>query len=352
MQIIQRFLTKNDCYIANVNRIDSRYVNFQKYGPSGLMLHSVGCPQPSADVFLTNWNKPGVQKMVHAFVDANTGIVKQAQPWNYRGWHCAGSGNNTHIGVEMCESSAIRYISGINIEVLDAAKARADCERTYKAAVELFAFLCKMFALDPMTKICSHKEGYYMGIASGHQDPEHYWRGVGMPYTMDKFRSDVKNKVEDVFDMTENELNALVEAKIAAAEARIRSQYETKLQEVSASLAAAYAQEATLVRNQAYNTAVDVVTGRIGKEILHLSDIPGKATRNEFAPLLEDEFINGGTPKEEDDTDVRMPWAVVRAILVSKRYTDAKLRAFLEDADAECESCRFDPEECPGAGEE
>ena len=44
-----------------------------------------------------------------------------------------------------------------------------------------------------MTDIVSHNEGYYRGIASAHVDPEHLWKGLGMGYTMDGFRNDVKN---------------------------------------------------------------------------------------------------------------------------------------------------------------
>lgn len=74
------------------------------------MLHSVGCPQPSANVFIKQWNKSGIQKCVHAFIEAN-GDVYQTLPWDHRGWHAGGNANNTHIGVEMCEPSTIKYTS-------------------------------------------------------------------------------------------------------------------------------------------------------------------------------------------------------------------------------------------------
>ena len=197
MQIVESFLTLNPCYQYNVNRADNRYIKFQDEGPKGLMLHSVGCAQPDASVFINRWNKPTYNNAcVHGFIDANSGIIFQTLPWNYRGWHCAGSGNNTHVGVEMCESGAIKYTSGANFTVLDKAKAQADCTRTYNAAVELFAMLCTQYALDPLTEICSHKEGGKSGIASGHVDPEHYWSGLGMSYTMDTFRAAVKAKLD------------------------------------------------------------------------------------------------------------------------------------------------------------
>ena len=197
MELVESFLTLNPCYVANVNRADSRYARFQDEGPKGLMLHSVGCAQPDASVFVRKWNSPTYTRAcVHAFVDANSGIVFQTLPWNYRGWHAGGSANNTHIGVEMCESGHIKYTGGSSFQVLNEPEARMDCKRAYNAAVELFAMLCTQYALDPMIDICSHKEGGKAGIASGHVDPEHYWSGLGMSYTMDTFRRAVKAKLD------------------------------------------------------------------------------------------------------------------------------------------------------------
>jgi flagellum-specific peptidoglycan hydrolase FlgJ len=68
-------------------------------------------------------------------------------------------------------------------------------KRTYEAAVELFAMLCKQYGLNPLTDICSHKEGCAKGIASNHGDPEHLWNGLKMGYTMDTFRKAVKAKM-------------------------------------------------------------------------------------------------------------------------------------------------------------
>ena len=192
MELIESFLTQNPCFQANVGQADGRYTVFQTRGPLGLMLHSVGCAQPRAEVFCKNWNRPDYDRAcVHAFIDAKTGTVRQTLPWYFRGWHCGGSGNDTHVGVELCESDAIRYEGGADFTVLDRQTALADCKRGYEAAVELFALLCVQYALDPITAVCSHREGGKKGIASGHVDPEHYWSGLGAPYTMEGFRADV-----------------------------------------------------------------------------------------------------------------------------------------------------------------
>ena len=135
----------------------------------------------------------------------------QTLPWNHRGWHCGsgsrGSGNNTHIGVEMCEPACIRYTAGSNFACSNLAEARAVVKRTYEAAVELFAYLCRKYSLDPLVNgvIISHKEGSIWGVASNHSDPEHLWTQLDMGYTMAGFReavtaaisSHILNKIEE-----------------------------------------------------------------------------------------------------------------------------------------------------------
>ena len=198
MELVQKFLTRNPCYKNNLNCIDERYATFMRRGPLGLMLHSIGCPQPSAMVLINSWNNENYNiAAVHAFIDGRNGIVYQTLPWNFRGWHGGGSSNNTHIGVEMCEPDCIRYTSGSNFTCSNYDVARSVANRTYKSAVELFARLCVQFGLDPLADgvIVSHAEGYKRGIATNHGDPEHLWRGLGLPYTMDGFRRDVYNEI-------------------------------------------------------------------------------------------------------------------------------------------------------------
>lgn len=215
MNITNYYSVKNDCYRNNVNRVDSRYSNFQNNGPKGLMLHSVGCSQPNAKVFADSWNRSGIEVAVHAVLQAD-GTVYQCLPWNYRGWHAGGSANNTHVGVEMTEPDSIKYTTGANFVCVDKAKAQAQVKGTYETAVDLFAFLCKQYNLNPMTDIISHSEGCRKGIASNHADPEHLWKGVGLPYTMDGFREDVYNKIngKEEEDMTKEEVIKLIDERI------------------------------------------------------------------------------------------------------------------------------------------
>lgn len=189
IKITQKLLTKNDVYTNNLGRIDSRYRDFQDKGPKGAMLHSVGCSQPKADVFIKNWNKAGVEKAVHAFIEPDT--IYQTLPWNFRGWHAGGSANNTHIGVEMTEPSTIKYTGGSSWVDLDPKATEAHVRATYAKAVELFAHLCKERGWDPLADgvIISHSEGHKRGVASNHGDVEHIWRKFGL--SMDLFRAAV-----------------------------------------------------------------------------------------------------------------------------------------------------------------
>ena len=306
MNIVSAYVYNNPCYQQNIARLDSRYIKFQNQGPQGLMLHSVGCAQPNAMTFIERWNKSSYDSAcVHAFIDANTGTIFQCMPWNFRGWHGAGSCNNTHVGVEMCESAAITYTGGSTFNVRDRARAQADCKRAYKAAVELFAMLCEKYNLSP-SKICSHKEGNEMGIASNHGDPEHYWQGLGMSYTMDGFRADVKaqiaknKKAKEEPEMTEkqvkeyvaNELKAMKAQMEAAARAQVKQELEEEL----------------------------------GKYIEEAKDIPHVGVMNEVRELLDLEVINGGTPAQENPNDIFLPYNVLRALVVAKRYVDYKLK--------------------------
>ena len=185
MNIVQSILTKNPCYNAG-----------RKITVKGLMLHSVGCSQPKASVFINSWNSASYNNAcVHGFIDGNDGTVYQTLPWNHRGWHAGGDANNTHIGVEMCEPACIKYTGGASFTCSDTATARAVAKRTYEAAVELFAMLCKEYGLNPLTDIISHREGHAQGVASNHGDPEHLWNGLKMGYTMDTFRQAVKAKM-------------------------------------------------------------------------------------------------------------------------------------------------------------
>lgn len=191
MHIIEVFTTGNKCYQVGA-----------LLRPQGLMLHSIGTPQPSAAVLARYFDQyqPGGQSVcVHAFVQAD-GTVYQTLPWWMRGWHCGGSANGTHIGVEMTEPDVS----------MSYAEAAEQITGTYRTAVALFAQLCGVYGLDPLADgvIIGHAEGHRRGVASNHADPELSWNTYGMGYTMDGFRRAVAEAMagakeeEEETDMT------------------------------------------------------------------------------------------------------------------------------------------------------
>ena len=182
MKLHELILTNNDCYKSG-----------RKITPSGVMVHSTGANNPNLKRYVgpddgllgvnkynNHWNQSGISKCVHAFIGklADGSIATyQTLPWDYRGWHCGAAGNNTHISFEICEDSLndADYLG-----------------KVYQEAVELTAFLCKKFNLDPLADgvVICHAEGNKMGIASNHGDVLHWWPKHGKD--MDTFRKDVK----------------------------------------------------------------------------------------------------------------------------------------------------------------
>lgn len=180
------------------------------------MVHSTGANNPNLKRYVgpddgllgvntnnNHWNMGGVGACVHAFIGKlkdGTIATYQTLPWTMRGWHCAGSGNDTLISFEICED-------GLNN--------RTYFNKVYKEAVELCAYLCKEFNLSPNSIIC-HSEGYAKGVASNHSDVMHWFPKHNK--NMNIFRKDVEtelNRTKGVEEtMTEQELNKLVDEKI------------------------------------------------------------------------------------------------------------------------------------------
>lgn len=187
--------------------------------PQGVMVHSTGANNPSLRRYVqpddgllgknkngNSWNRPGVDKCVHAFIgklDDGTVATYQVLPWGWRGWHAGsgkmGSANNTHISFEICE---------------DGLTDRSYFEAVYREAVELTAMLCNKCSLDPLKDgvVICHAEGYRRGVASGHGDVEHWFPRFGK--TMDDFRKDVAKEMEEE-EMTQEQFNKMMDNYLA-----------------------------------------------------------------------------------------------------------------------------------------
>lgn len=174
-------------------------------GQLGVMLHSVGCSQSSADNWAERWNRPTAR--VCATYVTEPGLAIQTLPETKRPWTSGsgrnGNANNYMIQVEMAEPRSLKYGRGgrFTVDPSDLEAARDYVKRNYWTTVELFADICKHHGIDPTAKIkgknhlavISHAEGAKAGVASNHGDPEHLWRQLQLPCTMDTFRADVKH---------------------------------------------------------------------------------------------------------------------------------------------------------------
>lgn len=179
MEIFQNFLTNNDCYKKGI------YIR-----PQGIMVHSTATPGVMAQNWIKQWNRSGITKCVHAFIDP-TGIY-QTLPWNMRGWHAGAAANNTHIGFEICEPSGMLY--GSPAAVVSYHPPKGYFESIWEHATNLCAYLCRQYNLTEKD-IINHAEGYRLGIATNHADTNHWFVLEGK--TMDDFRADVKCKLEE-----------------------------------------------------------------------------------------------------------------------------------------------------------
>lgn len=212
MNLYTKYLTENPCYTAG-----------RSIRVKGLMLHSIGTPQPNPYVLMNNWNNSTYRTAcVHGFIGADATYItlpcleetETSGPGKaHRGWHGGGSSNNTHIGVEMCEPDCISYAYGAVFTCTDKARAVAFVERTTRSAVELFAHMCDYHGLDPLEDgvIVSHAEGFRRGIATNHADPEHLWKGLDMDYSMDRFRADVAAEIKGGDTVTQEQFDSMMD---------------------------------------------------------------------------------------------------------------------------------------------
>lgn len=170
------------------------YKNQKIFTPRGIMLHSVGTPQPRPEAFADYWNREDMSVSVHAIVSPDK--VLQLMPWTYQAWHCGagpkGSGNQLYIGVEMTEPRTIAYTGGASFVDCDPVATKDFIIDTFSKAVKLFAYLCRKFNFNPATDILSHAEGYKKGVASNHADPDHLFNKYpDMGLSMEVFRMEV-----------------------------------------------------------------------------------------------------------------------------------------------------------------
>ena len=167
-----------------------RYKAAELFTPKGVVLHSIGTPQPRASVLREFWQRDASAYVVHYMVDDRS--ILHCMPDNFKCWHVCSPGNSQFIGIEMGEPSQIHYISGAKFTVSDLAAAQAYARAAYKNAVWLIAKICRDHGWDPFTAVYTHHEVTRQRLSNtDHVDPQHLWDGLGMGYSILTLRRDV-----------------------------------------------------------------------------------------------------------------------------------------------------------------
>lgn len=185
---------------ANNNTV-KRYVQPDDNAPDReKMLEIIGVNKNGND-----WNHQELKKGVHAFIGtlANGDVAAvQVGPWDKKAWGCGsgskGSCNNGWIQFEICEDN-------LNDPVY--------FEKVYREAVELTAYLCKLYNLNPqgtvtysgvkVPVILCHQDSYQLGLGSPHSDVLHWFPKYGK--SMQTVRDDVATLLAGSNDNTEED---------------------------------------------------------------------------------------------------------------------------------------------------
>lgn len=200
--------------------------------PRGVLWHSTGANNPNLRRYVqpsdgaadrqswldllgwnfngNDWNHRQVQAGVHAFIgklaDGTVSAI-QCGPWDLMAWGCGsgtrGSCNNGWIQFEICEDGLedADYFSAV-----------------YREAVELTAYLCALYNLDPqeniryksggdlmVPRVLDHQTSHMLGLGTNHGDVLHWFRRHGK--TIQDARNDVYRLLKEE-NMTGEEINA------------------------------------------------------------------------------------------------------------------------------------------------
>lgn len=169
--------------------------------PDGCVNHSVGCAQPSVDVFFGLMNKNSADWAVNAILGdfhKGEGRILVTMPLNARPWGCGkgkkGSWNNSHIQWEICEPSGHTY-SGGSMIAYDVKKNQPYFDRMWKMLVAWNVYMVEKFGY-PVSGIADHVESHRAGYGSNHSDLAHWLPKHGK--SMDALREEVQAIIDYV----------------------------------------------------------------------------------------------------------------------------------------------------------
>lgn len=150
------------------------------------------------NLYNNSWNQithyAGLNAWIGKMADGSVTTL-QTLPWTYRPWGCGtgkkGSCNTGWIQFEICE---------------DQLNDKAYFKDVYTEAIELTAYLCKKFNIDPhgqveahdgsmIPTILCHADSYKLGFGSNHGDVNHWFPKFGK--SMESVRNDVAELLKE-----------------------------------------------------------------------------------------------------------------------------------------------------------
>ena len=159
-----RYATANGAYKAG-----------RDIAPAGCVNHSVGCAQPSAEVFYKLMNTANAGWGVNAILGdfhLGEGRILLVLPYKRRPWGCGagakGSWNNSRIQWEVCEPSGHTYAGGTMI-AYDVAKNQVYFDRMWKMLVAWNVYCAVKMGYDA-SSVNDHAESCRAGMGSNHAD--------------------------------------------------------------------------------------------------------------------------------------------------------------------------------------
>ena len=195
------------------------YKGTRKFTPKGVLWHSTGANNPTVKRYVqpdddapdrkalleilgknaygNDWNhinrQAGMNFFIGQLADGSVAAV-QTMPWDFRPWGVGsgskGTANDTHIQFEICEDglTSSSYFNAI-----------------YMEGVEMTAYLCRMYNIDPfgtidykgmkIPTIIDHVTSHELGIGGNHGDVRYWFKNFGA--TLDDVRNDVRDLLKE-----------------------------------------------------------------------------------------------------------------------------------------------------------
>lgn len=220
MNLFKCLMTQSTCYKDTT-----------KGTPVGILWHDTGAGNPTLKRYVqpddnaqdraallakigknqysNDWNHISLQAGVNAFIGKLAdGSIATAQvlPWNYRPWGC-GSGPKGSCNGSPYANNGPHWIQ---FEICDDGyNSKSYFDKVYKEAVELTAYLCMKYGIDPhgtvqykdpkkqipvtIPTILCHQDSYQLGVGGNHGDVLIWFKKYGK--TMNDVRNDVAAEI-------------------------------------------------------------------------------------------------------------------------------------------------------------